>query len=194
MEPTCDPRVRQVGRVEADDGRCHLAERNPEVLAVRAERHVVRAYADVDAMDDPMAREVDHGQVSGSPIGDVHVAVAGSDSCNLGIAEAVEDLERPERVPAEQRDASMWIDDDGRPAQRCCDHQRVFDATTLQDVTSVRAEGDDENLVRSLGDDDGYRPIRRGAGGRGRDHEQDGGESDESAHATHTAPPCREVP
>jgi hypothetical protein len=78
--------------------------------------------------------------------------------------------------------------------KRRCDHQRVFEANSLEDAASVRAERDRKDLVRGLGHDDGDGPIRRRAGGRGRNQQESGGEYEESAHATHTSRQSREVP
>ena len=74
----------------------------------------MRAGADVEAMDDSLPLEVDHGQISRSPVGDVRVAVTGGDSRDLRIAETLEHLDRPQAVPGQQRHA---------PGRRAEDHR-----------------------------------------------------------------------
>ena len=195
MEPAGDPRARQVGGVEPDDRGRDLAERDPEALAVRAEGHVVRAGADVKTADDPLPLEVDHGQIARPSVGDVRVAVAGGDSRDLRITEAVEDLDRPQAGPRQQRHAAgRGAEDHGRAVQRRGDHQRIDDVNALEHVASVRAERDGKNLVRGLGRDESDWPIVRRAGGRGRNEQECDGEYEESAHATLTARPNGEVP
>ena len=194
MEPAGDSRVRQVGGVEPHDRRCNLSERDPEPAPVRAERHVVRLRTDVDAVGDPPLREVDHGDRAAAAVRDVGIAVSRGDPRNLRIAEAVEDLERSERVPAEQRHRPVRIEDDGRAVQRRRDHQRVREANTLEDVAAVRAERDGKNLVRGLGRDERDGAVLRRVGGRGRNEQEHDGKYEESAHATLTARPNEEVP
>ena len=195
MEPAGDPRVRQVGRVEPDDRGRHLAERDPEALAVGAEGHVVGARSDVDTMDDPLPREVDHGQVSRCPVGDVHVAIAGGDPRDFRIAEAVEDLDGPQAVPGQQRHAAGRRAEDHRGAvQRRGDHERIDEVDALQHSTAVRAERDDDHLVRGLGRDDRDRPVRGSTGRRGENEHERDGENEKSTHAIDTAQAEREVP
>ena len=98
-------------------------------------------------------------------------------------------------MPAEQRHGPVRVDDDGRAVEWRCDHQRVFEANPPEDVTSVRAERDGENLVRGLGRDDRDGPVRpkarADAAGTSRSATAS---SEESAHAIDTANAKAEVP
>jgi hypothetical protein len=186
---------RQIGGVEPDDRRRHLAERDPESSAVRAERHVVGAHADVEAADDPLPREVEHGEISCSPVRDVGESVSGCDSCDLRVAEAAEDLDRPQAVPGQQRHgAGRGAQDEGRSVLRSGDHQRIDEMDEPQHLPAVRPERDGEHLVRGLGRDEPDRPLGRGARRRGRDDEKCESEERELAHAPDTRRAVRAVP
>jgi hypothetical protein len=78
--------------------------------------------------------------------------------------------------------------------QRSRDHQGVFEAHTLEDVTAVRTEGHGENLVRGLGRDESHGTIRGRVGRSGRDKQERDGEYEEAEHVTPTAWPNQEVP
>ena len=83
-------RVRGVGGVERRDAPRPLAERDPEPVPARVDRHVVRACADVDAPDDAAAAEVDHVELPARVVGDVGVDEVGRQRRHVRRAEAAE--------------------------------------------------------------------------------------------------------
>ncbi len=163
MRPTTRGR-REIRRVEPDDRRRHLAERDPEPVAVRAERHVVRLQADEDAVHDPPPGEIDHGDVAAAAVRDVGEAgLRGRSSAPAESRKPWKTLSGRSVCQPSSVTVPVRVHDDRRTVQRRRDHQRVVEVNALEDVAAVRAERDGEDLVRGLGGDEGDGPTRRRA-------------------------------
>jgi hypothetical protein len=197
MDPPHDARTPKVRGVEADDRRRRLAQGDPEAPAVRAEVEVMSLRSHEHMPDDPVPVQIDHDQPAASPVCDVGVAVSGCDCGYFGLAKAVEDLDRRERVPGEERHDAVRVDDHGRAVEGRGDHQRIVEPDPLEHMAALPAEGDGEELVRGLGDDERDWAAPGGSRGRrGRQQEGEGEEreGDELAHACDTPESCRAVP
>ena len=194
MDLPDDPWTTEVRCVEAHDRCRRLAEGDPEPAPIGAEVEVVRLRADKDAVDDPPPHQVDDDQPAAARVGDVGVPVAGRDGGDFRLLEPAEDLDDAKRVPAQQGDPAVRIDDDGRTVERRGDHERVVQVDTLQDVTSVRAERDGEDIVRGLRTDERDRPSYGRSAGRCGAEDQGAEENEESAHASDTHAEGRAVP